>query len=126
MLRWAAAPIAVLAALPAAPAPATAGAARADKILLVSSPGLQWEAVAATAPRPLEELFAAGAVASLSIRTADAVTTAADGYLTIGAGNRASIPAAEAGGAGATPEGGVLVPGDELAAARHDADRRLF
>ncbi len=126
MHRWALAPVALVAFTALVPTSADAAPARADKVLIVSYPGLQWAAVAEGVPGPLEQLFAAGSVASLSIRTADAVTTRADGYVTIGAGNRASLDAADAGHVAATPDGGVQVPAEEVAAARRDADDRLF
>ncbi len=99
---------------------------RAAKVLVVSYPRLQWADVEAVAPPALEGLFARGAVASLSIRTADPVTTLPDGYVSVGAGNRAAIPAGAAGHATDDPAGGVQVPAEEVAAARRDADRRLF
>jgi hypothetical protein len=98
----------------------------AAKVLIVSYPGLQWDAVA-TAPAPaLDGLLRRSAVASLSIRTPDAVTTLPDGYLTIGAGNRASSPPGTATIATDQPDGSVAVSADAVAAARRDADRRNF
>ena len=127
MTRWAVLPLALLGSiLMAAPGRSAAAPARADKVLIVSYPALQWSTVADAAPPGLERLFARGAVAAPSIRTADAVTTRADGYVTIGAGNRASLSASDAGHAASTPDGGVLVPPDEVAAARHQADADLF
>src|SRR5439155_2121217 len=102
-------------------APAGAGAANqapAAKVLVVSVPRLQWDAVPA-APA-LTALFERGAVASLSIRTADAVSTLDDGYLTIGAGNRASLPTSAPPGATDQPGGGVVVDGATVAAALAD------
>ncbi|HEY1280018.1 MAG TPA: hypothetical protein VGF22_10130, partial [Acidimicrobiales bacterium] len=127
MTRWALLALALLGSILVPGAGGSAAApARADKVLILSYPALQWSMVADAAPPRLEQLFAAGAVASLSIRTADAVTTRADGYLTIGAANRASLAAADAGHAASTPDGGVLVPPDEVAAARRQADDALF
>jgi hypothetical protein len=125
MTRWALAAVALLGAVALGPAAATAPS-RAEKVLIVSYPALQWSAVADRGPPALERLFAAGAVASLSIRTGDAVTTRADGYVTIGAGNRASLGAADAGHAAPTPDGGVQVPAEEVAAARRIAASQLF
>src|SRR5206468_1403469 len=84
------------------------------KVLVVSVPRLQWDAVP-VAPA-LTALFERGAVASLSIRTVDAVSTLDDGYLTIGAGNRASLPTSAPPGATDQPGGGVVVDGADVAA----------
>jgi hypothetical protein len=124
--RWALMVSAVFGVVLAPTAAGAAPAPRADKVLIISYPALQWSTVADAAPPRLEQLFQAGAVASLSIRTGDPVTTLADGYVTIGAGNRASLAAADAGRAAGTPDGGVLVPPEELAAAREEADSQLF
>ena len=126
MRRWALLALVLFGWILAAPAAGAATPAPAAKVLIVSYPALQWSAVADAPPPGLEQLFRAGAVASLSIRTADAVTTRADGYITIGAGNRASLAAVDAGHAAPTPDGGVLVPPDEVAAARRQADAALF
>ena len=96
----------------------------AAKVLVVSLPRLQWDAVAAVGA--LAPLLSRSAAASLSIRTADAVTTLPDGYLTIGGGNRASFPGAGPVSAADQSGGGVLVAPATVTAARRDADRRLF
>jgi hypothetical protein len=124
--RWALLPVVLVAAFLTPGGADAQPAPQADKVLIVSYPALQWSTVADVAPPRLEQLFEAGAVASLSIRTGDPVTTLADGYVTIGAGNRASLSAADAGRAAATPDGGVLVPPEEVAAATEEADSQLF
>jgi hypothetical protein len=108
------------------PGRAQAAQAPSAKVLIVSYPGLQWADVAAVQPAVLDSLLARGAVASLSVRTAAADTTPADGYLTIGAGNRAAIPSTAAGHAADAPTGGVVVPAEEVAAARSDAEHRSY
>jgi hypothetical protein len=115
-----------LAVLPLSRESSAATPARADKVLIVSYPRLQWKDVAAAETPVLDGLLARGAVASLSVRTANAVTEAADGYLTMGAGNRAGVAADQAGQADNAPGGGVSVPADEVAAATHAADAALF
>jgi hypothetical protein len=109
-----------------APTPESAGAGTAAKVLIASYPGLQWDDIARVAPPVLDGLLARSAVASLSVRTAGATTTPADGYVTIGAGNRAGIPSVTAGHAADAASGGVVVPQGEVTAARRDADRRSY
>ena len=62
---------------------------RAERILVVSYPRLTWELVADVRPPTLLGLVERGAAASMSVQSAAARTDAADGYLTLGAGNRA-------------------------------------
>ena len=95
-------------------------------MLVVSYPHLQWDAVTSAADPALRQRLERSAVASLSIRTADPVTTLDDGYLTIGAGNRATFPAGAPVTATDQPGGGVTVAADAVARARRDADDRLF
>ena len=60
-----------------------------ERILVVSYPRLTWELVADVRPPTLLGLLERGAAASMSVQSAAARTDAADGYLTLGAGNRA-------------------------------------
>lgn len=71
--------------LPAAPAEARpAGPA----VLVVGVPGLQWSDVGPQTPT-LQRLARTGAVGVLSVKAVPAVSCPADGWLTLGAGNRA-------------------------------------
>lgn len=65
---------------------------KADRVLIVSIPTLTWDRVADEQPRNLVALLERSAIASASIRTIGADTDLSEGYGTIGAGNRASIP----------------------------------
>ena len=80
-------------------ADAGAPGAPVDKVLVLSVPGLGWGTVLEEQPPALLRLFARSAVASLSVRTVGADTTAGEGYATMGAGNRATIDEAVAGDA---------------------------
>jgi hypothetical protein len=71
--------------------PAAAAAPAIDKVLIISTPRLTWKVVADNKPPELLRLFSTGAVASMSLRTVSARTTAGEGYATIGAGNRATV-----------------------------------
>lgn len=64
----------------------------AERVLVVSIPTLTWDRVADEQPPNLTAFFEQAAVASASIRTIGADTNLGEGYGTIGAGNRASIP----------------------------------
>lgn len=70
---------------------------RADRVLIVSIPTLTWDMVATEQPPNLVELFGRSTVASASVRTIGASTDLGEGYGTIGAGNRASVPEEQAG-----------------------------
>lgn len=75
----------VLVLLPAAPAAAQPGR---ERVLVVGVPGLQWSDVGVQTPT-LQRLAREGAVGVLSVKAVPAVTCPADGWLTLGAGNRA-------------------------------------
>ena len=60
------------------------------RVLIVSMPRLTWAAVEEEQPPALRALLEQSAVASVSVRTIGADTTLAEGYATIGAGNRAA------------------------------------
>jgi hypothetical protein len=80
-------------------------------VIVVGVPGLQWDQVTAGGTPTLWRLSHAGSVGALSIRSAATVTCPADGWLSIGAGNRvraghdsavcAPLPAIEGQGPGA-------------------------
>ncbi|MGE0880470.1 MAG: hypothetical protein AB7O61_17640, partial [Acidimicrobiia bacterium] len=62
------------------------------RVLVLGVPGLQWRDLTAIRPPALDGLLGRSAVASMSIRTVGPTTTAADAFVTIGAGNRADVP----------------------------------
>ncbi len=62
-----------------------------DRVLILSLPRLRWADVVAAQPPALVGLLARSAVASMSVRTLGAETSAGEGYATIGAGNRATV-----------------------------------
>lgn len=59
------------------------------RVVIVSIPGLTWQDVVRQRPPALLDLVSRSAVASTSVRTIGKTTTLAEGYLTMGAGNRA-------------------------------------
>ena len=74
----------LLVLLPAAPA-----AAQADgPVVVVGVPGLRWSDVGPATPT-LQQLSRTGAVGALSVKAVPEVSCPADGWLTLGAGNRA-------------------------------------
>ncbi|HEX2418929.1 MAG TPA: hypothetical protein VHJ83_12545, partial [Micromonosporaceae bacterium] len=93
--------VAVLLGLVSAPAtaapggPATAGQPTVEKVLIFSLPRVTWADFAEADLPHLTELLSHSMVAKLSPRTAGPRTMAADGYATIGAGNRADGAATE-------------------------------
>lgn len=90
LLAVVAAALAVVSA--AAPGPARA-AQQEDaprRTLVITAPALTWQHVRDARPPNLLRLLDRAAVASMSVRTIGPRTTAVEGYLTIGAGNRAT------------------------------------
>jgi hypothetical protein len=75
--------------------PATAGQPAVEKVLIFSLPRVTWADFAEADLPHLTELLSHSMVAKLSPRTAGPRTMAADGYATIGAGNRADGAATE-------------------------------
>ncbi|MGH2813514.1 MAG: hypothetical protein ACRDI1_12525, partial [Actinomycetota bacterium] len=73
----------VLAAAPAASAPAV------GKVVIVAIPGLTWEDVASGRAPTVRRLSEEGSIAGMSIRTVGPRTDLASAYATLGAGNRA-------------------------------------
>ena len=101
---------------------ARAATPRADRVLIVSYPGLTWAGVAAADAPALLGLLGQSAAASMSVQTATDHTTAPDGYLTVGAGNRADArlgPGAPSVAAMPTADG-FLVPAAEALRAHND------
>jgi len=90
--------IAPAGAAPAAPAaPAQEDPPKAEKVLILSLPRLRWEDVANDDMPALEGLLAESSVANLSVRTIGPRTSLGEGYVTVGAGNRAAVQEMDAG-----------------------------
>ena len=86
----------------AAPAAAQGGGEDAEppgRVLVVSMPRLVWQDVADLAPPNLVSLLEQSAVASLSVRAIGPRTDLGEGYVTLGAGNRARVQRDRAGDA---------------------------
>lgn len=60
------------------------------RVVIISVPTLTWQTVADARPPAIMRLLGRSAVASLSVRTIGPRTTLAEGYATLGAGNRAT------------------------------------
>jgi hypothetical protein len=69
------------------------------RVLIVSMPRLVWQDVADLAPPNLVSLLERSAVASLSVRAIGPRTDLGEGYVTLGAGNRARVQRDRAGDA---------------------------
>jgi hypothetical protein len=67
------------------------------RVLIVSYPSTTWDRVREADPPNLLALLERGAVASMSLRTIGPSTSIGEGYVTIGAGNRAGVEDAIAG-----------------------------
>ena len=79
----------VLLSVPAQPAVAsTLCLPECAPVVVVGVPGLRWDDVGAQTPT-LQRLAREGAVGALSVKAVPAVSCPADGWLTLGAGNRA-------------------------------------
>src|SRR5690348_11968096 len=73
----------------AAPAPVTPATAH---VVVVGVPGLRWDDVDAQRTPALWRLMRAGSAGALSVRAAGPLTCPADGWVTLGAGNRGRGP----------------------------------
>jgi hypothetical protein len=71
--------------------PAHAADSTVRRFLIVSYPATTWERLRATAPPTLLGLLREGAVASTSLRTIGPSTSPGEGYVSMGAGNRAGV-----------------------------------
>jgi hypothetical protein len=74
----------------AAPAPVTPATSH---VIVVGVTGLRWDDVGPTRTPTLWRLIREGSAGALSVRAAGPLTCAADGWVTLGAGNRARGPA---------------------------------
>jgi hypothetical protein len=80
----------------------------AGQVILAGAVGLRWDDIDARQAPRLWELARTGAIGSLSVQSARQPTCPVDGWLTLGAGNRAAAPREE--GAGAADPAGRPVP----------------
>lgn len=94
-------------------------------MVVAGVPGLRWDDVTATGTPTLWQLARDGAVGSLSVASASAVTCPVDGWLTLGAGNRARGPAPESGRCPAAPPAAAAGGAAGFAALEQD-NRRLY
>ncbi len=78
--------------LGAAAGTAEAGQAPARHVVVVGVPGLRWDDVTANGTPFLWQLAERSSVGALTVRSAVGTTRRADGWLTLGAGNRAFAP----------------------------------
>ena len=65
------------------------GSSRPQQVIIVAAPGLRWSDVGPATPA-LQQLTRTAAVGALSVKAGPAVSCAADGFLTLGAGARAT------------------------------------
>ena len=101
--------------------PGSAFLGRADQVVMISVPGLQWGDLEASETPQLDALISGGS-ALLSVRASAHVrTTTLDGYLTLNAGNRVGVggdgSAADAWGSSPDGAGCTAVIGDATDAA---------
>jgi len=94
--------------------PATA--APSHPVVLVGIPGLRWTDVSASATPALWQLAGQGSVGTLVVHTILSRTCPADGWLTLNAGARATVPHA---GAGPCPQPQVVIPQQAPAGSAH-------
>lgn len=71
------------------PSPASAGVPDADHVIVIGVPGLRWDDVTAETTPNLYQLAESGAIGTMSVRSAAGLTCPVDGWVTLGAGNRA-------------------------------------
>lgn len=71
------------------PAAGAAGEPAADRVVIVGIPGLVWTDVSEAGTPDLWSAAAAGSIGALTVRAARSVTCVLDGWVTLGAGNRA-------------------------------------
>jgi len=114
---------AVLVAVAFAPEPARA--AECGRVVILTLPGVTWRDVVDARAHGLLALAEEGAVASMSVRTNEPVTTYAGGFLTIGAGTRAD-PAPGAGAIADLGEAPALDPGEPPTPPRRVAQEPTF
>lgn len=81
---------AVALSLTAVPAAGRAQPQQQGAVVIVGVPALHWQDVTETGTPTLWRLAGQGAIGSLSVRAAAAVTAPADGWVTLGAGDRAT------------------------------------
>lgn len=79
------------------PAQAQAGAVAEAEVVVVGVAGLRWDDVDAEVTPALHRLATSSAIGALSVKAVPPVSCAADGWLTLGAGNRAEAVGAGCG-----------------------------
>jgi hypothetical protein len=86
--------VAVLVLLSGAPAIADAAPATpaATRVLIVGVPGLTWDDVSEKSTPTLWSLAEVGSIGAISVRAVRSTTCLPDGWLSLGAGNRAQLP----------------------------------
>ncbi|MGQ0830370.1 MAG: hypothetical protein ACT4OV_01705 [Microthrixaceae bacterium] len=98
----------LLIVVPVAAAPTTSARGTdkvpARRIVIVSVPTLTWDTVERERPPAIQRLLSTSAIAALSVRTIGPRSTVGEGYVTIGAGNRATVRPEAAGAAFAPDE----------------------
>lgn len=87
-MRWLGLALAVAVAWLAPPGPAQASV-RPQQVIIVAAPGLRWSDVGPATPA-LQRLTRTAAVGALSVKAGPSVSCPADGFLTLGAGARAT------------------------------------
>ena len=97
-MRWSGLTLTLAVAWLATAVPAQASV-RPQQVIIVAAPGLRWSDVGAATPA-LQRLTRTAAVGALSVKAGPAVSCPADGFLTLGAGARATAYGAAC---GATP-----------------------
>ncbi len=74
------------------PVPATAAEDAVENVIIVGAAGLRWDDLDQEQTPALWRLAERGSIGSLSVRAAGGLTCPADGWVTLGAGNRAEGP----------------------------------
>ncbi|MEP7053827.1 MAG: hypothetical protein ABI912_01090 [Actinomycetota bacterium] len=96
MNRLRAMAIVVVALCVAAPRTAHAQPESTGAVVVIGVPALRWEDITDSVTPALWRLAGRSAIGSLSVRATDSVTVRADGWVTLGAGNRATGSSANA------------------------------
>lgn len=112
-------------------APPAAGVTPPAAVVVVGVPGLRWDHVDARSTPTLWRLAGKGGVGALSVTGARPVTCPVDGWLTLGAGNRARGPAPAGGECAAlpsAPDGTASGPAElaDFASLARDNDRLRY
>lgn len=109
---------------PTVASPSARVAERPSRVMIVAVPRLVWEDVAEAVTPQIEAFLADSAHALLSVRAIGPLTSRAEAYVTMGAGNRATVPARSDLTPQPTDDGGLFSPAVRPAIV--DADRKLY